>query len=719
MMRFSVVLVRGILFKLLLFAIFNTADGASDTLFPYGYLVFSPGVNMNFHLPDFGQLPGIPSCCPEYNNSVSLTPHVTFSYEWLQSPLKHIIIEAGLNIASVDFQREEYIGNVLIIPSPSDSPRVEPALVNHVLQTSLYAADFILKKPILKLSSTELLAGLGLQFFFRTQFEQQEQLIEPTGVTFTNGKRVRNEYSGNISEFSKLQPSIILSIRSHLPAGKQRTLTPFATLQFSPTSLSSVNWHLFQLYAGVSFRLPLLPQPIQIHRDTLYQRDTTVKYIVGLDQEEILLISRSISEDTVRNKNRIVIRTWFTEEYERRVPRVPPLRATFKVFTITESRPVSVDTLHIQEQEIYETLPLLPFIYFRHGDSLLTTTRLHLLLPDQTWEFDPSSLPPDPFAIYAELLNIIGFRMRQYPQSQITIIGCNNNYGIEKNNTTLSKARAEKIKEYLTTVWGIDPIRIRTMWRNLPSKPTNPDIPEGREENSRAEIISDDFNILAPLRLRQLQYTASPQELYFEIHVLPPNIPKTWELTVTSDKAILHTSSGQDTIPSPIRWSVPPDSLVHSSHLNVTVAIQDQFAQQYDSTTSLPIKFQSFQMRRTLLREGKIVEIFSLILFDFDQGTLTDAHIRILENVVRHILPSSKIKIYGYTDQIGSQEYNKNLALRRCTEVAQFLQRYLSRERIELYPIGSSEELYDNTLPEGRAYSRTVRIIVETPLTKP
>ncbi|MFW5702255.1 MAG: OmpA family protein, partial [Bacteroidota bacterium] len=66
--------------------------------------------------------------------------------------------------------------------------------------------------------------------------------------------------------------------------------------------------------------------------------------------------------------------------------------------------------------------------------------------------------------------------------------------------------------------------------------------------------------------------------------------------------------------------------------------------------------------------------------------------------------------IYGYTDRIGEEDVNKRISERRAQAVARRLR--IPDAKVE--GLGESDLLFDNELPEGRFYCRTVRIIIET-----
>jgi outer membrane protein OmpA-like peptidoglycan-associated protein len=61
---------------------------------------------------------------------------------------------------------------------------------------------------------------------------------------------------------------------------------------------------------------------------------------------------------------------------------------------------------------------------------------------------------------------------------------------------------------------------------------------------------------------------------------------------------------------------------------------------------------------------------------------------------------------------MGNEKLNKRIATQRAMAVA----KHLDIPDTQIIGIGQENLLYDNTLPEGRFYCRTVRITIETPI---
>jgi outer membrane protein OmpA-like peptidoglycan-associated protein len=119
-------------------------------------------------------------------------------------------------------------------------------------------------------------------------------------------------------------------------------------------------------------------------------------------------------------------------------------------------------------------------------------------------------------------------------------------------------------------------------------------------------------------------------------------------------------------------------------------------------------------MIRSRQEEGKQIERYSLIVFDFNSAQLSPANQRTMEKVKARIQSESKVRIVGYADRTGNPEYNRNLARKRCLEAQRVLG--VADDRVTIDPVGSDTLIYNNDAPEGRSYSRTVQIEIETPI---
>jgi outer membrane protein OmpA-like peptidoglycan-associated protein len=76
------------------------------------------------------------------------------------------------------------------------------------------------------------------------------------------------------------------------------------------------------------------------------------------------------------------------------------------------------------------------------------------------------------------------------------------------------------------------------------------------------------------------------------------------------------------------------------------------------------------------------------------------------------------IEVIGHTDVVGLYEHNQKLSVRRSNTVHKGIMRKTKGKFAKLIKrgVGEDEPLYDNSLPEGRFYNRTVQVIIRTPI---
>jgi outer membrane protein OmpA-like peptidoglycan-associated protein len=113
-----------------------------------------------------------------------------------------------------------------------------------------------------------------------------------------------------------------------------------------------------------------------------------------------------------------------------------------------------------------------------------------------------------------------------------------------------------------------------------------------------------------------------------------------------------------------------------------------------------------------LYNQKERIETYALITFKYNESTVDESNMAIVELIKSRISPNSIVTIEGYTDRIGNPDYNLKLSDRRAKEVA----RLLKLPSDIAVGKGNSNILYNNDLPEGRIYSRTVRVTIETPI---
>jgi outer membrane protein OmpA-like peptidoglycan-associated protein len=103
------------------------------------------------------------------------------------------------------------------------------------------------------------------------------------------------------------------------------------------------------------------------------------------------------------------------------------------------------------------------------------------------------------------------------------------------------------------------------------------------------------------------------------------------------------------------------------------------------------------------------------VLFDFNKYTLKAEAREKLAKVSGILLayPNLKVQVEGYTDNVGTQEYNQTLSQQRGDAVRDYLvSQGVSAGNISSIGYGMSNPIADNSTNAGRAQNRRVQLVV-------
>lgn len=368
--------------------------------------------------------------------------------------------------------------------------------------------------------------------------------------------------------------------------------------------------------------------------------------------------------------------------------------------------------IKIEKKFIKSFFPLLNYVFFEYANYDIPK-RYRLISKEEVPYFSTDSFNfSNPIDVYHQILNIIGYRMREYPKANLIIIGCNSNIGEERENLDLSKRRAEKIANYFIDTWGIEKQRIHIQFRNLPEKPSNTNSNEGNQENQRVEILSDNPNIFAPLQIVIEDKKITPEKIRFYIQLrnrLLYPLGTILELfclkqTIFSTKTIIQNSF--DSIEITLNQITDINSINNPIDFSFKVFRTNDSAKiQQTIRGSIPI----ISEKNLQFDDSSLTNQLNLILFDFSSSKLNEQHLSILRSVRPQLLNSKKVFIIGHTDKVGLEEYNQKLSFERAKAVAA----ELGIPNVSIIGEGEKFELFNNKLPEGRFYSRIVRIVFD------
>ena len=111
----------------------------------------------------------------------------------------------------------------------------------------------------------------------------------------------------------------------------------------------------------------------------------------------------------------------------------------------------------------------------------------------------------------------------------------------------------------------------------------------------------------------------------------------------------------------------------------------------------------------------ELLKITARIHFDFDKYDIKKEYIPILNEVVKTLKENSftKVRIEGFTDIVGSKEYNDKLARKRAEAVKRYLvDKGIPEDRIEIVGIGKDRFIAGNEDDVGRLTNRRVEFVL-------
>jgi outer membrane protein OmpA-like peptidoglycan-associated protein len=376
---------------------------------------------------------------------------------------------------------------------------------------------------------------------------------------------------------------------------------------------------------------------------------------------------------------------------------------------------------------VKETFPLCNSVFFNMGSVeiperyvMLNSAQAEAFREEQLQDSQPANLSNGrssrQLAVYHNILNILGDRLRSNSKSTITLVGSSD------KNPAEGKQMAEKIKDYLVANFGIDASRIITEGRDKPLIPSEqPDAKKElsllREGDRRVDIISTSNELLMQVGgntsfLKPVQIKAI-QEDPLDSHVIfnalgASDLLKSWTIEVTDEKgAIQHFGPfTKDQASVPGKTILGNDKQGNYKIVMLGESISGKMVKAESSVSLLKTDDEKQEGRR-----------YS-ILFDFDKSKSISTYESFLTNVVVPLIPENgTVVIHGHSDIIGEEKYNVSLSYERAIGAQKIMEAALLKTGIkdvnfETFGFGEDAGMapFENSLPEERFYNRTVII---------
>lgn len=380
------------------------------------------------------------------------------------------------------------------------------------------------------------------------------------------------------------------------------------------------------------------------------------------------------------------------------------------------------------ERTVRETFPLRNYVFFDLGSTeipkryvLLMKNEVSDFKEEQVELFTPENLTgrsKRQLVAYYNILNILGDRMGQNPNTTIKLVGSS------ELNAEDGRKMAESIKTYLVDVFDINASRITTEGRAKPKIPSEQaggtdELLLLRQEDRRVSIESNSAVLLmefqsgpgAPLKPVEIVIN---EEAPFESYVSFENKDAKkkfsyWNIETKDQRGIIKTFGPytQDKVFIPGK-----DILGTNAEGNYKVKMigTTKDGQKVEEETSI-------HMVLWVPAKTDVAMRYSVI-YEFNESKAIAIYDKYLtEIVVNNIPENSKVIIRGHTDIIGDALHNEKLSLERANDVRKIMESALAKQgrtdvTFDVLGLGENQILspFENRHPEERFYNRTVII---------
>lgn len=380
-------------------------------------------------------------------------------------------------------------------------------------------------------------------------------------------------------------------------------------------------------------------------------------------------------------------------------------------------------------RHVQEVMPLRNSIFFNLGSSDIPARYKQLSTAEATTFTEAQMVQNAPddlgegrsgrqMAIYHQILNITGDRMRADPKSTVFLVGSSD------NNPAVGKVMADKVRTYLVTKFRIDSTRITTEGRSHPLIPSEQkgavhELDLLHEGDRRVDIISNASTIAEPVGNRK-----NRDLIAYDLNTIPADpldsqvlfttenandLLQSWSIQLTDEKGgIQQFGPFTKDIAAVQGNQILGDNKYGNYKVVMTGIHSDGAIERKESFVSL-LKADN---------DGPHPNYRFSILFEFDQSKSIATYENFLTKIVGpYLTDQSNVTIHGHTDIIGDEKHNQKLSEERAMEVKRILAKYAKgfpdrRVQFEVLGLGEQEALapFDNKFPEERFYNRCVII---------
>lgn len=286
------------------------------------------------------------------------------------------------------------------------------------------------------------------------------------------------------------------------------------------------------------------------------------------------------------------------------------------------------------------------------------------------------------------------------PSARIILEGATSGTATEPEGLSLAKRRAEAVRTALLGL-GVPSSSINVAALAAPRIPSNMELPGGRAENRRVDILVQNAPLQRFILTEEFAELRGVATVRSRFQGGPPDAqPKEQMLTISGRDTVVGSLDAVVTSPVTVRLDnsgQPPERIVTSA------SVGGQYAEK-----ALMVRADQLTRRRIALS----TEGFEAVLrFDYNSAELLDDVKTLLRQLADQLPEGATIVIEGSADILGSQERNRQLSNNRAANTEAYIRSITSKNFT--FSTSSQASPFSDDTPQGRFLNRNIRIRVK------
>jgi|GEM_PF-2873875 len=332
-------------------------------------------------------------------------------------------------------------------------------------------------------------SGFWLGYRVQSTLSRYSYIIDPPTAVFSpEMTRQRNVEAGSGFHSFPLSAGMTIGYVQDFPVNDLVTFRSAIRLRTDFSRLAQgVSWRSVALGGGIGFVFNGNPSPVYTDAPSVDP-------------------SRSLQTDEAqRQKFRAAIDLYSLDDAGERLPVLPVRQAA------------TTHVLHV---------PFVPVIYFDAGSERIPD-RYMLSSPASGFSID-SLAGADPLQLHHSMLNVLGLRLRNMPEQKVRLMG-----GVAPGEPrNLGRLRAERVREYLRDVWGVDGSRMT--------------VEAGETAGPRVQALGGSRELSAPVAIEWKNLELDAPEIGVSPSVEGAGSVRSWDLVIRhgNREVLNHSSEG-------------------------------------------------------------------------------------------------------------------------------------------------------------------------------